>query len=216
WRCRPEATACVARAGHCRSSQGGSWCRASARATSPSPAPHPEAYPRLRLLCAGIVPCGSLRVATATMAALDSRVPTTRPVTASRPRVEMHALARRETLPARIRKAAVWTSLPPRHGAGWRRWESWAIASVPREEPACSVPGRERRARAMAAGMASTAASPPPGQHGPAFRPDLPMARPRRAPARPDDRGRHAAVHLPGLDIDGYSLSVPDPHVSFP
>lgn len=37
------------------------------------------------------------------------------------------------------------------------------------------------------------------------------MARPRRAPARPDDRGRHAAVHLPGLDIDGYSLSVPDP-----
>jgi Transcriptional regulator/sugar kinase len=37
------------------------------------------------------------------------------------------------------------------------------------------------------------------------------MARIRRTPARPDDRGRHAAVHLPGLDIDAYSLPVRDP-----
>ena len=37
------------------------------------------------------------------------------------------------------------------------------------------------------------------------------MAASRRRSASPDDRGRHAAVHLPGLDIDRYSLPLPDP-----
>lgn len=37
------------------------------------------------------------------------------------------------------------------------------------------------------------------------------MAASRRRSTSPDDRGRHAAVHLPGLDIDRYSLPLPDP-----
>src|SRR5690606_113777 len=95
--------------------------------------PHPVrsgalTYQRLRFIPAGIAPCGSLRVATATIAALDSRVPTTRPVMASRPRVETLALARSEARPTRTRSAAVWISLDGRAVASWR-WSSWAMVS---------------------------------------------------------------------------------------
>lgn len=37
------------------------------------------------------------------------------------------------------------------------------------------------------------------------------MAATRRRSASPDERGLHAAVHLPGLDIDRYSLPLADP-----
>lgn len=126
---------------------------------------------------------GSLRVATSTMTAVDSRMPETRPPTASRPRVEIETAPSIEASSIRIRGLAVCAGEAPATTVVVCR--SLAIGNAGDGSSACAQAIREHTSRIRGEPSVRARAPPPRGAWPRAWRAPRGTRCPRRHCARP-------------------------------